>query len=93
MHRLYRCGLIARVERPRGSLHQHLPHLRLLHAGLPDLVEEVQISAHDAGSFMSEIPSQRSACSRYTSALSSAMMNAPALAGYSGSSRADRCSS
>src|SRR5579859_198779 len=37
-----------------------------------------------AGSFISEIPSQRFAWSRYTSALSSAMMKAPALAGYSG---------
>ena len=28
-------------------LHEHLPHLRFLHARLPDLIEKVQIAAND----------------------------------------------
>src|SRR5277367_2559915 len=32
-----------------AGLHQHLSHLRFLHARLPDLVEEVQVAAHHRG--------------------------------------------
>src|SRR5580698_3427237 len=29
------------------ALHEHLPHLRFLHARLPHFIEEVQVAAHD----------------------------------------------
>ena len=32
---------------PGRKLHEHLAHLRFLHAGLPDLVEKIQVTAHD----------------------------------------------
>src|SRR5258708_13545008 len=38
MHPLYGCK----------KLHEHLAHLRFLHARLPDFVEEVQIAANDS---------------------------------------------
>src|ERR1700677_588087 len=38
-----------RAEIAQRGLHQHLSHLRLLHAGLPDLVEEIQVATHHRG--------------------------------------------
>src|ERR1700733_11537430 len=42
-------GSGARGARGALRLHEHLSHLRFLHARLPDLVEEIQVAADDRG--------------------------------------------
>src|SRR6202171_5790845 len=44
---LYGCRRPIRVQELSAGLHEHLSHLRFLHARLPDLVEKFQITAHD----------------------------------------------
>src|SRR3981189_1652047 len=43
---LYRRRAVVRASQPSPrELHEHLAHLRFLHAGLPHLVEEIEVAA------------------------------------------------